>query len=898
MNTAPALEFWWRFAGLLSLQISIMVVIAFGLQAVMASATWRRTIWQACALAVLVLVCVEANGASRMVATILSRQTDRTRHLTPPRAFSVSVMETLESGADVALPPALPIRTVAPSKHAWWPGILWLAGSALLLGRMLFIRLLFLLRARRQRTVTDPELIGRIHQLAARLGIRRPVRVIEMSVLRGPIAFGVICPAIGLPKDFSTFTAGQQEAMLIHELAHLAVRDPLWYGLVDLVVAVAWWHPLSWWMRQRLHAATEAAADDASTLVEDGPTVLAEALVQLGSRLLERQRLGLLGIGGNGFRSSLGRRVERLMRLHGAQWRPVSALSEISAKTGAPVLLLGVALLGCAWMTSRERQSEPAWKDSLAGRALGAVLHGNSAGMDTVLAAPERFVSAQSSASASTNALYSGKRRQALQAKLQQIRLPLVTYDNVPLSEVVKRLSEEARKRDPHGEGLQFLIPNLNPPIDPATGLPTPAATPDEAAIAGKALIRIVPPLSDVTLEEVLEAVVKVADRPIKYSLEEYAVVFLPRSQDTPPLRTRTFKLDPHTFMSRLHNLTTLQVPPAELEGELPTSGLAPRISLDALLLGSPLAAVRHLEATNSLNEQMDSLRQFLLVHGVDLAPPEAVFWSDRRGMLMVRATLEDLDVIERAIQSINTPPPQVTIEVKIAETPEAAVKELGLDWLGHTVTSTISRNQPRNPFVDTNSATGNYATVLTAPQFRLLATVLEQKAGVDVLTAPKVTTLSGRQTQIKVVEVKNIATGIDEKDQKGVVDLRVTKHEFGPTIDAVAVVRADGYTIDLTVIATLREFAGYEATSETVKVLNDDGTIGSSPKPLPQFRVHQAVATPKVWDGQTFAMGLGKVEGKERVAFVTVTIIDPAGNRVHSEEDGPFRTFGIPPQK
>jgi hypothetical protein len=82
------------------------------------------------------------------------------------------------------------------------------------------------------------------------------------------------------------------------------------------------------------------------------------------------------------------------------------------------------------------------------------------------------------------------------------------------------------------------------------------------------------------------------------------------------------------------------------------------------------------------------------------------------------------------------------------------------------------------------------------------------------------------------------------------------------------------------------------------VKVLNEDGKIESAPKPLPEFRVRQAVATPTIWDGQTFAMGMGKFDGKERVAFVTVTIIDPAGNRVHSEDEGEFRTRGIPQQR
>jgi general secretion pathway protein D len=36
----------------------------------------------------------------------------------------------------------------------------------------------------------------------------------------------------------------------------------------------------------------------------------------------------------------------------------------------------------------------------------------------------------------------------------------------------------------------------------------------------------------------------------------------------------------------------------------------------------------------------------------------------------------------------------------------------------------------------------------------------------------------------------------------------------------------------------------------------------------------------------------------KNLVIFVTPTIIDPAGNRVHTDEDMPFAMNAIPPQK
>ena len=102
------------------------------------------------------------------------------------------------------------------------------------------------------------------------------------------------------------FTNEQQDAMLAHELAHLAAHDPLWHALADLVTAMLWWHPLAWLAKQQLRSASEAAADEASLVVENGPNVLAECLVELGGRLTRTHSLGWLGMADGDFRSGLG----------------------------------------------------------------------------------------------------------------------------------------------------------------------------------------------------------------------------------------------------------------------------------------------------------------------------------------------------------------------------------------------------------------------------------------------------------------------------------------------------------------------------------------------------------------------------------------------------------------
>jgi hypothetical protein len=82
---------------------------------------------------------------------------------------------------------------------------------------------------------------------------------------------------------------------------------------------------------------------------------------------------------------------------------------------------------------------------------------------------------------------------------------------------------------------VNFLFSRARPAsgaatVDPATGLPTAPGEVDLTSVA----IRISPELRNVRLIDVLDAIVKVADSPIRYSLEGYAVVFSAGSADMP----------------------------------------------------------------------------------------------------------------------------------------------------------------------------------------------------------------------------------------------------------------------------------------------------------------------------------------------------------------------------
>jgi len=149
---------------------------------------------------------------------------------------------------------------------------------------------------------------------------------------------------------------------------------------------------------------------------------------------------------------------------------------------------------------------------------------------------------------------------------------------------------------------------------------------------------------------------------------------------------------------------------------------------------------------------------------------------------------------------------------------------------------------------------------------------------------------------------------------------------EVGPVLDVIPYVLSDGYTLNLTLIPSVTEFNGYDTPPQIPGVNN--ANVVEVPTILPSFTVRQVITTVNIWDNQTVVLGglissqvqnqkdkvpmigdlplvgrlfqsQSKVSIKKNLMiFVTATIVDPAGNRVHSDDELPFLQSSIPPQQ
>ncbi len=169
--------------------------------------------------------------------------------------------------------------------------------------------------------------------------------------------------------------------------------------------------------------------------------------------------------------------------------------------------------------------------------------------------------------------------------------------------------------------------------------------------------------------------------------------------------------------------------------------------------------------------------------------------------------------------------------------------------------------------------------------------------------------------------QVQNFQPGVSA------ITPEIQQVETGPILDVVPYVLSDGYTINLTLIPSLIEFNGYQNPPNLGNFSTGGLNVVLLPTVLPEFSVREVTTTVNVWDGQTVVLGglvdstiqeekdtvpiIGdvpivgrlfqsemKTEVKRNLMiFVTATLIDPAGNRVHTDDELPFAQSSVPAQ-
>ena len=546
--------------------------------------------------------------------------------------------------------------------------------------------------------------------------------------------------------------------------------------------------------------------------------------------------------------------------------------------------------------------------------------------------------------------------------KLNTIIIPKIEFRDASIREAIEFLRQQAAENDPGADGRKGVdivlrvstlgtraettsttttstvvsatstAPGIStePAVVPLPPVPTTISAPS----INPAEARITITLNQIPLGEALRYIASQAG--LKVKIEPYAISIIPISELSNDLLTKQYR-----------------VPPGFISGSLNPSGSA----LNQSAANGKTAA----QTTGTAKDTQESTggrllvnregaKEFLETQGVSFSVPgSSANFLPQNSRLIVRNTADMLELVDAIVEQANiSGPKQVEIEAKFIEITQNNLKAMGFDWLlgpftfggnnqlvgtGGTSGTGATVNQIDYPLptnglnpVTAGNRSGNLAIsgsaidslllgattsqlltpgifgvggLLTDPQFQVVVRALNQKKGVDLLSAPRVTTKSGQRAVIEIVREFRYPTqfqppqipqtvGAVRTDSGGLVgDLiplgststvpvtPTTPTAFetrntGVTLEVEPVVGPDGVTIDLNLVPQVVEFEGFINYGSPILSPSSTflDTVASVIRTTPQnvitpnvinqpiFSTRKITTSVSVWDGQTVVLG------------------------------------------
>ena len=518
---------------------------------------------------------------------------------------------------------------------------------------------------------------------------------------------------------------------------------------------------------------------------------------------------------------------------------------------------------------------------------------------------------------------------QSINRKLDEIIVPRINFTDATVREAIEYLRQRSDVLDTEA-------------INPADRGVNIVLKLDQAAASQTVTID----LANLPLREALTYITNLAN--LKFKVEPFAVLIVPINEATDTLITKEYR-----------------VPPGFITAT-PTGG-------------GGGGAGAEFESTAG----QSTAKNFLESQGVQFPSGASANFLASSSRLIVRNSQENLDLVDALVESsTGAVPSQVEIESKFVEISQNNLKELGFDWLlgqfgfgdtgifgsggtsGNQFNSTATApggtaNYPClypgstvpvgvNPITAGNRSgqtaiTGNaldgllfgspvgpaagvlaLAGIFTNPQFQVVLRALNQKKGIDVLSAPKVTTKSGSSATVEVIREFRYPSEYEPPQvpqttgsgTQPITPATPTSFEMRPVgvrLEVEPTVGSDNYTIDLRLVPEVTEFEGF--INYGSPILNRGVVVTENVINYPVFSDRKVETSVSIYDGQTVVLGglmredVQKVNDKtpllgdipmagalfrsqsdqhikrNLVIFVTATLIDPAGQPLAAEQ-------------
>jgi bla regulator protein blaR1 len=262
-----------------------------------------------------------------------------------PADAAQPVLAAVPSATHAGTPVVAQAASAAPAQPAMSSGVAAMIGYAIPAAILLFITAIALarliaLRARAD-VLVDGHWLSALARAQRRMGFKHGTALLTSNELASPISWGLVRPVI-LLNSRAVEASGEAEAILAHELAHVARMDWAKLLLARVATALFWFNPLVWLLAREAHQLREETADDAVLAADIADTDYAELLVGVARHDCPGLLLGAHGVAPS--KSSLARRVARV--LDGKSVRgPVAGSFALGVFVGAVLIAAPLAAL-------------------------------------------------------------------------------------------------------------------------------------------------------------------------------------------------------------------------------------------------------------------------------------------------------------------------------------------------------------------------------------------------------------------------------------------------------------------------------------------------------------------------------------------------------------------------
>ena len=287
-------------------------------------------------------VAAPAAPAPEVIAEVVTPTSKITETATPAATFPVA-------------PAAV---EAAPVDWSFW--IYSAPAAVLLLLTLIALFRLFGLKGRAH-VMVEPNWLTALARAQRRMGFKHGTALLTSNELPSPISWGLMRPVILLNSEAAESHA-EAEAIIAHELAHVANLDWAKLLLARVATAVFWFNPFVWLLAREAHQLREEAADDAVLGADIEDTEYARLLVGVARHQCRGMLIGAHGVAPS--KNSLSRRVRRVLdgalaRAPGG-WRWSTAAAFFAAGMAVPVAALNFVPTAADSAAATAKDGDPA----------------------------------------------------------------------------------------------------------------------------------------------------------------------------------------------------------------------------------------------------------------------------------------------------------------------------------------------------------------------------------------------------------------------------------------------------------------------------------------------------------------------------------------------------------